>query len=235
MMNLKSKITARIAGQVGIILFVLIFGLSGAAWGAQAVKVHKDMVKVYPPDKEGKVVVVGGAGAITCNKPVKADLIHLGRNEKVPMEINMNGSFRAEIKAVTGEKIRVKARNSEGRSYGTFTVPPKLASEAGEPKQLQPLIEKIEAVSEVQVSPVWKPAGAADKLKDTEVELAVIITVVNTKTGEIAAVRRIAGVNRRPSAQEKLYTNVVNNIMTKCAKVVKTELHRGIVTEKDKK
>jgi len=235
MMELRSKALANRIVITSIILVGLGLVGPGAVWGEQAVKVHKDMVKVYPPDEQGKVVVVGGAGAITSNNPVKVDLIHLGRNEKVPMEINTNGSFRAEIAAVSGEKIRVLARNKEGRSYGTFTVPPKLKSAAGEPKQLQPLIEKIEAVSEVKISPVWRPAGTADKLKNDEMELAVIITVVDTKTGEIAAVRRIAGVSKAKQDQKEAWGKVVDNIMEKCARVVEAELQRQEAGDKEVK
>jgi len=228
MMELRSKALANRIVITGIILVGLGLVGPGAVWGEQAVKVHKDMVKASPPDEQGKVVVVGGAGAITSNNPVKVDLIHLGRNEKVPMEINMNGSFRAEIAADTGEKIRVLARNKEGRSYGTFTVPPKLKSVAGE-------LQKVEAKSEVKVSPVWRPAGTADKLKNDEMELAVIITVVNTKTGEIAAVRRIAGVSKAKQDQKEAWGKVVDNIMEKCARVVEAELQRQEAGDKEVK
>ncbi len=61
---------------------------------------------------------------------------------------------------------------------------------------------------------------------DDKMGLAVIITVVNTKTGKIVAAERIAGISRARSYQPELYAAIVNNIIKRCKSVIRAELQR---------
>ena len=64
------------------------------------------------------------------------------------------------------------------------------------------------------------------KTRCSSINLAVIITLVNTTTGDVLAAKRIAGPTRAKLNQQKLFDAVVRNIVKKCSDVVNAEFKR---------
>ena len=228
-----------------------IFPIS--AGGQQSIKVHKPFITVSSPNEQGVVTVVGRGGAVEHIGSATVQLIRLSDNYKIPVMLGEDGTFEAEISAEAGEKIRVLARSQEGRrSYGTFTVP------AGAPpgptrqrsndeisvtdQSADQSADQPQSVSSVSLS-TWEPvvsdtiALSQKPLKTSEtgrVELAVIITVVNTNSGRIVAARRIAGPTRALPEQTNLFNAVVKNIIDKCTAVAMAEFRRRACSPKKK-
>ncbi|MCK4628759.1 MAG: hypothetical protein KAT56_07125 [Sedimentisphaerales bacterium] len=237
-----------------ICYFCLLTGIAlsmfpTSAKGLQPIKVHKQFVAVSPPDERGMVAVVGRGGAVEHIDPATVQLIRLSDNHKIPVLLNEDGSFEAAISAKAGEKVRVLARSREGRrSYGTFTVPAgtlpsptkqRLRNEINVTDKTTDQTQPVNSISLSIFEPVvsdtiglhQKPLKAP---KNETIELAVIITVVNTNNGRIVAARRIAGPACVPSEQKGCLTAAVRNIMNKCTNVVKAELKHRVGSSKKK-
>ena len=223
-----------------IVLVVLIPFLCKplSVHGQAKVKVHKPFVTVSVPNEQGVVQVTGAAGAVQSDGPVTVQIINLRSEEKIPVILNEDGSFSGVIAAVADDKIRILARNQKGkRSYGTFTVSPRtligsegqLPVESAVKKPSEATSEKSDTKSSLLLSPAveQKPAPVP---KNESIELAVIITVVNTSTGEIVAAKRIAGATRAKQSQPRLLAAVIQNIIGKCSAVVNAELKRRAAT-----
>jgi len=235
---------------MGMCCFCLLPGIAlsmfpASASGKQPIKVHKPFITVLSPDGQGMVTVVGRGGAVEHIGPATVQLIRLSDNYKIPVKLGEDGGFEAEISAKAGEKVRVLARSQEGRrSYGTFTVPAgtqpsptrqRLQNEINVTDQHQP-------VSSVSLS-TWKPVvsdtiGLTHKPskspKNETIELAVIITVVNTNNGRIVAARRIAGPTRALPEQTDIFNAIVKNIIDKCTAVATAEFRRRAGSSKKK-
>jgi hypothetical protein len=216
-----------------------------SAGGQQSIKVHKPFITVSSPNDEGMATVVGRGGAVEYIGSATAQLIRLSDNYKIPVTLGEDGSFEAEISAKVGEKIRVLARGQEGRrSYGTFTVPAGAPSGPTEQRSNDEIsvTDQPQPVSSVSLSTL-KPAASdtislpqkpSEKSKDETIELAVIITVVNTNSGRIVAARRIAGPTRARPEQTNLFNAVVKNIIDKCTAVAMAEFRRRPCSSKKK-
>jgi len=219
------------------------------AKGRQPVKVHKQFVAVSPPDERGIVAVTGRGGAVEHIDPVTVQLIRLSDNYKIPVLLNEDGSFEATISAKAGEKVRVLARSREGRrSYGTFTVPAgtspsqtreRSRNEINVTGQTTDLAQPVNSISLSTFEPVVSDTiglrqKPSESPKNETIELAVIITVVNTNNGRIVAARRIAGPACTPSEQKDCLMAVVRDIMNKCTNVVKAELKHRVGSSKKK-
>ena len=220
-----------------------------SAGGQQPIKVHKPFITVSSPNEQGMVTIVGRGGAVEYIGSVTVQLIRLSDNYKIPVTLGEDGSFEAEISAKVGEKIRVLARGQEGRrSYGTFTVPagappgPTEQRSNDEISVTDQSADQPQPVSSVSLS-TWEPVVSdtislpqkpAEKSKDETIELAVIITVVNTNSGRIVAARRIAGPTRARPEQTNLFNAVVKNIIDKCTAVAMAEFRRRPCSSKKK-
>ncbi|MBN1765929.1 MAG: hypothetical protein JW860_11770 [Sedimentisphaerales bacterium] len=217
-----------------LVLFTLVFVLPCQLLAQAYLKVNKHLVEVSGPDGQGNVLVVGNAGSVETTSPARVELVHQFTKMKIPIILNEDGSFTASIPAAGGDKIRVSARNTEGKqSYGTFTVP---VSTVPVPPVYNPLTRPAVAQvmapapssSNIKSSLLMPPtaAGAEDDKDQDSIGLAVIITLVNTNTGEVVATQRLSGPTRARPDQEDLFNSVVENILAKCASVVKAEFDR---------
>ena len=220
-----------------------------SARGQQPIKVHKPFITVSSPDGQGMVTVVGRGGAVEHIGPVTVQLIRLIGNYKIPVNLGEDGSFEAEISAKTGEKVRVLARSQEGRrSYGTFTVPAgtppsptrqRLHDEINVTDQPADQAQAVNSISLSTFEPVVSDTivlqqKPLESPKNETIELAVIITVVNTNNGRIVAARRVAGPTRARPEQTDLLNAVVKNIIDKCTAVAMAEFKRRVGSSKKK-
>ena len=228
----------RVGWLVGMFVYVLGAGVAHSA-AQQPVKVHKGFITVSAPDGQGMVTVMGRAGAIESAGPVTVQLIRVADNYKIPLEIDREGGFAARVSAEGGEQIRIMARNQEGRqSYGTFKVPAGAAEPVGSeqpgataksvdgpPEQA----EQTVTVSRLKPEPI-NPMPLVDKGQDQAepetIELAVIITVVNTRSGEIIAAQRVAGPTRARPDQKVFFDKIIEGILDRCVSVIKAEFRR---------
>jgi len=242
-MGSKKLLFAKKSCHYCLLLGIALSIFPTSAGGQQSIKVHKPFITVSSPNEQGMVTVVGRGGAVEHIGPATVQLIRLSDNYKIPVTLGEDGSFEAEISAKAGEKIRVLARSREGkRSYGTFTIP--TGAPPGPTKQ--PSNDEInitdqttgqpQPISSVSLS-TFKPVasdtiGLSQKPLETSetgrVELAVIITVVNTNSGRIVAARRIAGPTRALPEQTNLFNAVVKNIIDKCTAVAMAEFRRRV-------
>jgi|GEM_PF-5767103 len=230
-------------------LFLMVLSLSISS-AQSAIKVHKSLITVSPPDKDGQVTVRGAAGSIRSDTAPSVKIINLSTHKTIPLPTEENGSFQVTLAAQAGQKIRIMARNQTGKlSVGTFTIPPDLGDNPAVPQQQPPPTQQSPPPSQPPSRPVIshpiqmknplirsstlarsrlaqakQPSPPPTPIKNTH--LAVIITVVNTSTNEIVAVERVTGPTRAKIEQQKLFGAIVDNIINRCAAVVKAELSR---------
>jgi hypothetical protein len=108
-----------------LVVMSLILPAAGATEAPESkVKVHKKHIRVLPPDEQGMVSVVGKPGAISSSSAVSLEIANVTTGVSLAAEQESDGSFAMKIAGVAGDKIRVYARNAEGKkSRGTFKVP----------------------------------------------------------------------------------------------------------------
>ena len=213
------------------VLVVLLF-LAGAVFGG--VKVHKGQIIVQRPDEKGVVHVHGAAGAIQSSSPAVVYIENLTTKSKIRINVNDDGGFEASIPATSKDRVRVRARNQEGKvSYGTFDVPVGQQADAAEavvesneevdePIQLRPLLGHKRA-KRIALEMKGSDAGKQDK---DYIGLAVIITVVNINTGEVVAAERIAGKTKHTVWQNDLFNRTVQRIISRCFNIIRSEINR---------
>ena len=137
-----------------------------------------------------------------------------------------DGSFRAEIQGEPGNRIRVEARNQEGkRSIGTFD-----ATVATAPSKPYAGWQTVKEVPQQPITPIPPDALNPDTpypvlpRKAGARNLAVMILVIDMGRGELVAAERIVGVPRSRMSGEQLYPVTAENIIHKCIDAIRTEL-----------
>ncbi len=233
----KVYLVSKVKLLVWVLAAGLLLGGPGVVWAEQAVKVHKGLITVSGPGDDGLVEVSGAEGAIESVDPVRLRVMNLETDQKVLVEWNEVGSFRAFIEAVAGQKVRVEAYNkiAKKRSIGTFTVPQnreaaarmgresgKPGFEAGAPRVADdPETVGNSRVTNDQGSPADREAanGKAGKR-----ELVVLIVVVDGGTGQVLAREQMTGVPWGKVRRAEQYKVVGNNIVRDCVAAVRSEL-----------
>lgn len=195
-----------------VVLLTLLSLCTCAAYqeaaGAQAVKVHKHLISVMPPDEAGIVQVHGEPGAIASDEPVSLHIENVADGQKVIVQAYEDGAFSGGIAADAGQKVRVVARNRQGRSIGTFMVPLWTAQSRQ--------VESKEPPAEQPQPPPADPMGPT--------RVAVIVVVVDTDTGEVLAAERIAGEARRFPRTPGNLTAYAQSLVRRCLSAVRQEL-----------
>ena len=184
-----------------ISLLILIVAVTAGSTAQQeqspaGLKLHKQFITVSLPDEDGLVLVHGATGAIESTGPISLRIVNLTTKAKLPMQLNPDRTFQAAVAAQPGEKIRIYARNKEGKqSYGTFTIP------AAAPAT--PL-----TVSSPIATAAANPADAS---------ITVIITVIDTNNGDILASKCIAvPTAHKPASPSQL----AHRIITQCSTAI---------------
>ena len=217
-----------------LVLAALLF-LAGSVFGG--VKVHKGQVIVQRPDEKGVVHVHGAAGAIQSSSPAVVYIENLTTKSKIRIKVKEDGGFDTSIPATSKDRVRVRARNQEGKvSYGTFDVP--VGQQADAVKAAEAVVEAEEEVDEpVRLRPLLGHKRAkqiAKEMKEPEageqddehIGLAVIITVVNVNSGEVVAAERIAGTTKHSVWQNDLFNRTVQRIISRCFNIIRSEINR---------
>lgn len=223
---MESKIKYRHGLRAGGVLFLVVM-FTGSVYGQARVKVHKDKITVSAIHEQGLIFVEGVLGAIeTTSKLTSLVVRNLSTKTKVLTQRMDDGSFRAEIQGEPGDRIRVEARNQEGkRSIGTFDaqVPTRFTkpytgwqtTNPVPPSTLPPQPDTPLQPGIADTPPARK-AGARN--------LAVMIMVIDMGKGELIATERLIGVPRLNVPDEDLYQHTARNILHKCIDAVRSEL-----------
>ncbi|MBN1846798.1 MAG: hypothetical protein JW810_14025 [Sedimentisphaerales bacterium] len=199
---------------------ILTWGMAQPAAGQALIKVHKDKITVSAPSAEGVVRIEGAAGAIeSTSSVVSLTAINLSTTAKVPATAAPDGSFQVELLAAAQQRVRVEARNQEGkRSIGTFVVP---ALDPDEPA----------AAWKTLPVPAGEPTATAEDDSPEVVDrragggnLAVLVLVIDMGKGELLAAERVVGVPRARMKGEQLYLLAAENIIRRCVAAIQSEL-----------
>ncbi len=201
--------------------------LATDAWGQAHVKVHKDKITVSAVNELGLIFVQGAPGAIETTSELKSLVVrNLSTNTRVVVERMADGSFRAEIQGEPGDRIRVEARNQEGkRSIGTFD-----AAVAATPTKPYAGWQTVKEVPSQPLSPIPPDVSIPDTSypipprKAGARNLAVMIMVIDMNRGELIAAERFVGVPRSNLPAKNLYSHTAQNIIHKCIDAIRSEL-----------
>jgi len=223
-MNAQNKY--RYEQRILWVLFLVIM-LTGPAFGQVLVKVHKDKITVSAVNELGLIFVQGAPGAIETTSELTSLVVrNLSTNGKVLVQKMADGSFRAEIQGEPGNRIRVEARNQEGkRSIGTFD-----ATVATTPTKPYAGWQTVKEVPQQPITPIPPDAPNPDTAypipprKAGARNLAVMIMVIDMGRGELIAAERFVGVPRLNMPGEQLYPFTAQNIIHKCIDAIRTEL-----------
>ena len=178
-------------GRLGAAALVLVVLAVGARGQSPHVKVHKDRVTVSPPDGRGMVAVRGAAGAVISSSEVTLTVANQTTEAQGSASLGPDGSFVGEVSAAVGEKVRILAKNAQGkRSYGTFTVPAQAVSAAG---AVGIAVEASEQAGPVQAAQVTAEPERWPVRQGGRRQLAVLVMVVDLGTGELIAAERVVG------------------------------------------
>ncbi|MCF7958779.1 MAG: hypothetical protein K9M57_10060 [Phycisphaerae bacterium] len=231
-----------------IISLIILTVLANVGLCESRVKVHKELIHIQTSQQEGFIDATGQPGAIESTSPVIASIENISTHAKSNITIGKDGSFKTCIAATPEHKIRVWARNQEGkRSYGTFSImiavtrPSKSVDTPANPisedtpptspltslkntnvPENPPILtnpDQVSVVSPPALTPFEPNSPAPEKMN-----LAVIITVVNLETGQIVAAKRIAGIIQAKPSKPVSFKNVVTNIIDRCTNIVKLEI-----------
>lgn len=208
-------------------VLLLVIMLTGPTFGQALVKVHKDKITVSAVNELGLIFVQGSPGAIETTSELTSLLVrNLTTNTKVLVQKMADGSFRAEIRGEPGNRIRVEARNQEGkRSIGTFD-----ATVATAPTKPYAGWQTVKEVPQQPITPIPPDALNPDTpypvppRKAGARNLAVMIMVIDMGRGELVAAERFVGVPRLNLPGEQLYPFTAQNIIHKCIDAIRTEL-----------
>ena len=196
-------------------------------FGQALVKVHKDKITVSAANELGLIFVQGEPGAIETTSELTSLVVrNLSTNAKVLVQKMADGSFRAEIQGEPGNRIRVEARNQEGkRSIGTFD-----AAVAATSTKPYAGWQTLKEVPQQPTPPIPPDAPNPDTIypisprKAGARNLAVMILVIDMSKGELVAAERFVGVPRSNLPDENLYPFTARNIIHKCIDAIRSEL-----------
>jgi len=198
-----------------------------------AVKVHKNLISLNGPDSNGMVQVTGLAGAVEfpAEDKVIVKIENLTTKNKTDAALNPDGSFTGTISGQPSEQIKVLAtnRNKKKQSYGTFSIP-----------ELPPANDNTTSPAAVEQNPpAATDASNASKLTEPATanapdnttppgkqELAVIITVIDTHTGQTISTQRVTGTVKAEPGQDGRLSSIAKRIISRCAKVIQSEFNR---------
>jgi len=208
------------------VLFWVIL-LAAPAFGQALVKVHKDKITVSAVNELGLIFVQGKPGVIETTSELTSLVVrNLSTNGKVLVQKMADGSFRAEIQGEPGDRIRVEARNQEGkRSIGTFDAT--VAATPTKPYTGWQTIKEVPQQPTPPDPPDMPNPGTTNPLpprKGGGRNLAVMIMVIDMGRGELIAAERFVGVPRLNLPGEQLYPFTAQNIIHKCIDAIRTEL-----------
>lgn len=222
-----------------LVVLGLFLGGSEVVETQQVVKVHKGLITVSGQGDDGLVEVSGAEGAIESDDPVRLRVMNLETDEKVLVEWNERGNFRAYIAATAGQKVRVEAYNkvAKKRSIGTFTVP----QGSGTAARVGQGTEESGIGAGVGVSVVKVGQGAEDNHKVTndqekvasrdagggktgQRELVVLVVVMDGGTGQVLAKEQVTGMPWEKVRRAEQYKVVGKTIIRDCVEAVRSEL-----------
>jgi len=220
---MKYKHMRRIYPKILLVLLGMLVIAPMMRGAEPEVKVHKDKISVTAPDGQGMVLIKGAAGAIESTGRASLQLENLSTQERIDGEMEGDGGFAVKITAAAGQKVRVWARNEEGKkSYGTFTVP----GDSGETAK-----DKGDTTGSQNLPAPRRPAERRLPKQAEAKNLAVVVMVVDTGTGEVLASGRIAGVPKEGMRDEEQYALSAQRIVSKSITAAKGELQPGVVRE----
>ena len=193
-----------------VICLVTVGQLAAQPIVSPRVKVHKRLISVSAPNADGLVLVKGAAGAIETTSSVSLYVENLKNKVRIVFDMADDGSFATAIAVEPGQKIRITARNLEGKkSIGTFTVP---------------------GVAETPTAP---PPAAPPKrtIGETTGNTVIVLLAIDTATGRIVANRQIAG-SLGGSAESP--ADLVNKLLDRCVTIISDAYNRPTATDAPK-
>ena len=186
----------------------LLWASQGALAQKATVKINKNYVNISPPNEQGMVAIQGEAGAVESTSPATLQAPNEETDVGAAGTIREDGSFEAKIAASSGDKIRLTARNEEGKtSRATFKVPLGYASET--------------------------PAGEGPIFGGPR-EVIVSIRIMDKRTGRLLDSENVEGVlpSRRdpnqPGPRQK-----IQSLLDKCIAAAKAEFSGNGQTKTD--
>jgi len=214
-------------GLQSLWVLLMVILITSPTFGQALVKVHKDKITVSAVNELGLIFVQGSPGAIETTSELTSLVVrNLTTNAKVLVQKMADGSFRAEIQGIPGHRVRVEARNQEGkRSIGTFD-----ATVATTPTKPYAGWKTLQEVPQQPTPPIPPDAPKPDTThplpprKAGTRNLAVMIMVIDMGRGELIAAERFVGVPRLNLPGEQLYPFTAQNIIHKCIDAIRTEL-----------
>ena len=220
--------------MVGVFVFTAVSGVHEAAWAEQAVKVNKHLVTVRAPDQNGQVEILGEPGAIRSAEAVTVRIHNLATGQRSNVQVYEDGGFNGLIAAEPGQRVRVVAVNvnKKGKSQGTFTVPSPATMQITARSVAEPIAAGAEQTT--QSEPALRsentlqgePAQGRRALPVVASirQMAVVVTVIDTVSGEILASECIAGSPKTAARHPSKYRQIADNIVRRCALAIRSQL-----------
>ena len=211
---------------------------------AEAVcKVNKAFVRLFATGQEGLVIIEGADGAISSTSPVSGYVKNMTTEQRVDFVPTVEMSFSVQINAKTGDKIRVYARNDESkRSYGTFVVTDNMSVKevyfAGDstetaikeyPEQCIDVNDDGQGLAPSVESTTFFPKLEIEKTEVAEsgTNMAVVIMIVNTDTGEVVSTTQVTGKAKAyADKSEKNFNIMIQRIINRCTNIIESEIFR---------
>ena len=205
---------------VGVFVFAAVAVANEAAGAQQAVKVRKPLVTVGAPDENGQVEILGEPGAIRSADAVTVRIQNLATGQRTNVQVYEDGGFNAWIGAQPGQKVKIVAANRNGKSQGTFTVPSPATMQITAQSTTDPIVVGTEqAPQSDQAQGRWAPpAGASIR------QMAVVVTVIDTASGEILASEYVSGVPKLTARHATKYRQIADNILRRCVLAIRSQL-----------
>jgi len=175
------------------------------------------------------VQVTGLAGAVEfpAEDKVIVKIENLTTKNKTDATLNPDGSFTGAISGRPSEKIKVYAANQHKKkqSYGTFLIPALLPANDGTALSTDAEHEPpaTDASKLTEPAPANEPDNTTPSGKQ---ELAVIITVIDTNTGQTISSQRVTGTVKIEPGQDGRLSSIAKRIISRCAKVIQSEFNR---------
>jgi hypothetical protein len=211
------------------LLFVTITA-SGLWAESAAVKVHKNLISLHGPDANGMVQVTGLTGAVEfpAEDKVIVKIENLTTKNKTDAMLNPDGSFTVAVSGQPDEQIKISAANQHKKkqSYGIFSIPALLPANDN---TTSPATAEQNPTTATDAPKLTEPASASAPDNTTlsgKQELAVIITVIDTRTGQTISTQRVTGTVKAEAGQDGRLSNIAKRIISRCTKVVQSEFNR---------
>ncbi len=224
-----------IKARVFIVLFILaaLFLVPANCRAQFTLMLNKNLINVLPPDHNGTVMVYGVANAVVSDSAITAEIVNVEDNSKVPVIINPDGSFIAYIMANPGESVRLITHSQDKKSYRTFTVPPRLPMNARQqvpPDYIAPGQRHAQPSPQPTVPQHPKMNVTPDRAQGAR-KIAVLVTVIDTQSGEIIANERIVGSPAVSDPQKELINLIAENLIWQCRNLVESEMLKSATYE----